>query len=57
VNRLESLEDFIDAQRAVLDQTLADIEKLKALKRKAVEDPQSFVENLSHEVGMKFLLS
>lgn len=54
---MESIEQFLESQRALLDKTLADISKLQALKERALADPESFVDNLQSEVSMLFFSS
>jgi hypothetical protein len=47
---LESLSTFVDAQLEIVQRAREDISKLQELKRKANEDPQSFVEDFEDEV-------
>jgi hypothetical protein len=49
-NRLDALETFINIQRETADRALADIQRLIELKRRALSDPQTFVDNISQEV-------
>ncbi|KAJ3565992.1 hypothetical protein NP233_g7282 [Leucocoprinus birnbaumii] len=43
---LEALEAFIQSQKALLDTTYSDIERLKAARAAAIADPKTFVDNL-----------
>ncbi|KAF9518737.1 hypothetical protein BS47DRAFT_1337863, partial [Hydnum rufescens UP504] len=47
---LDALETFIDIQRETADRALADIQRLIELKRRALLDPQTFVDNISKEL-------
>lgn len=51
---MESIEQFLESQRALLDKTLADISKLQALKERALADPEYFVGNMRAEVSTLF---
>ena len=51
---LESLEEYIDAQREIIERAHIDIQSLLALKREAANDPQTFVENLPDKVRTSF---
>ena len=48
--RLDSLDEFIEAQREKAARARSDVEKLELLKQKALANPQAFIENLQREV-------
>ncbi len=48
--RLDSLEEFIEAQKENAARARSDAKRLELLKQKALTNPQAFIENLEKEV-------
>ena len=55
-NSLEALEQFIQSQKAALERTYADIDRLKELREEVVDEPSITFEALQDRVCPSFLL-
>jgi len=50
ITRLEALQAFIEKQKSLLVQQQDDIQRLKTLRQKARQEPNTFLDNLAQEV-------
>ena len=51
LSRLDALDEFIQAQKTLLEKTQSDIKRLRELRAQAAHDIGDFVETLSERVG------